>query len=66
MADDIKVNPAPIQRNYNDVAVELTQLYYSHISPASIAEIQETYFKMYTAASYAGRGKVDLEQYLPK
>jgi len=30
MAEDIKVNLKPIQRNINDVALELTQLYYEN------------------------------------
>ncbi|WP_297422120.1 hypothetical protein [Clostridium sp.] len=55
MADNINVNaePTPIQRNAEDVAIELTQLYYEkgdYTAPITIEKIQETYSKFYATA----------------
>lgn len=52
MADEIKVSPTPIQRNYNDVAMELTQLYYkaNHTGEYTIERIQEVYKHFYAIA----------------
>lgn len=52
MADEIRVSPTPIQRNLNDIAMELTQLYYS-MQPANkytIEDIQDAYKKFYATA----------------
>lgn len=51
MAKDIRVNPTPIQRNLNDVAMELTQLYYREHPINDIEEVQETYAKFYAIAA---------------
>lgn len=66
MADDIRVNPTPIQRNTLDVATELTQLYFSRVAFESIEEIQETFLKFYTVAYHANRAKVDFDKYMPE
>lgn len=67
MADAIKVNPTPIQRNILDVATELTQLYYKASSPANVEEIQETYSKFYAIAltMQATHYPKDVEKLLP-
>jgi hypothetical protein len=50
MADEVKVNPTPIQRNANDVAFELTQLHVSRI-PGDIDNIDELFAKYYAIAA---------------
>ncbi|MHB8062140.1 MAG: hypothetical protein ACYDG2_05805 [Ruminiclostridium sp.] len=50
MADDIKINPNPIQRNAFDVAVELTELYRSYHRFESVQDLQETFTKFYATA----------------
>ncbi|MBU3215842.1 hypothetical protein LL033_11835 [Clostridium estertheticum] len=52
MSDQVKVNPTPIQRNINDVAMELTELYYSasNGSEYTVEKIQQTYRKFYATA----------------
>ena len=50
MSDEVKVIPTPIQRNLNDVAMELTELYYRSINSNSIEKIQEVYKKFYATA----------------
>ncbi|MCB2300641.1 hypothetical protein [Clostridium tagluense] len=62
MEEEIKVNPTPIQRNINDVAMELTQLYYRSQNSNSIEKIQEVYRKFYaTAKIVAGIPYSDLK-----
>ena len=48
MAETIRVEPTPIQRNLFDVAVELTQLYFETKRPDSVTEIQEVYTEFYS------------------
>lgn len=75
MADNINVSPTPIQRNAEDVAIELTQLYYEkgdYSASITIEEIQETYSKFYATARAMheyGRSSSTfkkLEEMLPK
>jgi hypothetical protein len=49
MSNELKVIPTPIQRNYNDVAMELTQLHFSSRN-SDVEEIQEVYKKFYATA----------------
>ena len=66
MADKIKVEQTPIQRNFLDVAVELTQLYYESYTPGSIKEIQDNFLKFYVVAETAKNISIkDLVEYLP-
>lgn len=54
MSNEVKVIPTPIQRNLNDVAVELTKLYFDgQNSGATIEQIQDTYKKFYASARNA-------------
>jgi hypothetical protein len=60
MAENINVSsePTPIQRNAEDVAIELTQLYYrkgDYTTPLTIEGIQETYSKFYATARMMNR-----------
>ncbi|MBZ9635512.1 hypothetical protein [Clostridium sp. FP1] len=52
MAEEIKVIPTPIQRNFNDVAMELTMLFYSkrNNNEYTVQKIQEAYRKFYATA----------------
>lgn len=59
MADTIKVEPTPIQRNVNDVAVELTQLYFKNKVVGSVEEVQEVYAKCYATAITARRTEIN-------
>lgn len=61
MADEIKVNPTPIQRNFNDVAMELTQLYYkvSHPGEHTIERIQEVYKHFYAISIFSHNMQYD-------
>ncbi|MBZ0312755.1 hypothetical protein AB2T96_11135 [Clostridium butyricum] len=50
MSDTVNVQPTPIQRNHRDVALELTQLYYSRArvkEDYTVEGIRDTYIKMY-------------------
>jgi hypothetical protein len=68
VADEVKVSPAPIQRNVLDVAVELTLLYYSNsMAPINcIEDVQETFAKMFAVANASHRGKIDGNLLLPE
>lgn len=66
MADQGKVAPTPIQRNLQDVAVDLTNLYYHQKTAKTVEEMQETYLKFYAVAVRAYQGEIDLDRYLPK
>ena len=67
MSDEVKVIPTPIQRNLNDVAMELTELYYRSINSNSIEKIQEVYKKFYaTVRLTAGMDSEELEKILGK
>lgn len=55
MANDIKVSPTPIQRNLNDVAVELTQLYYKDNTASSVEDVKKTYIEFFKTALTAQR-----------
>lgn len=59
MSEDIKVSTTPIQRNLNDVAVELTALYFKAQNNAeyTIEQIQGAYKEFYTTAKEAQRGR---------
>lgn len=63
MSNELTTKPSPIQRNLNDVAVELTQLFYKSRPPQTVQEIQETYFKFYSIAQIASNDgyKIDTE-----
>lgn len=52
MSNEVKVNPTPIQRNLNDVAMELTNLYFKarNFSDHSIENIQDAYKRFYATA----------------
>lgn len=53
MSNEAKVNPTPIQRNLNDVAMELTQLYYRAQNTGkeyTIERIHEVYKHFYAIA----------------
>ncbi|MBT2599101.1 MULTISPECIES: hypothetical protein [unclassified Oceanobacillus] len=50
MAETVSVNPSPIQRNTNDVAIELTKLYGSRFGFASEEELENTYARYYALA----------------
>lgn len=47
MAETIKVERTPVQRNSLDVAVELTQLYYKQKTPSSLEELKATFTELY-------------------
>lgn len=64
MADEVKVNPTPIQRNLFDVATDLTKLFYEDKSPSSVDEIAETYLKFYITAKAAYNNHFDKSKYL--
>jgi hypothetical protein len=51
MAEDIRVNLKPIQRNLHDVALELTQLYYENHHMGDVEEVQEIYARFYAIAA---------------
>jgi hypothetical protein len=53
--NEVKIVPTPIQRNLNDVAMELTELYFSRHSGSecTIENIQNTYKKFYATAMNA-------------
>lgn len=53
VAEDIKVKPTPIQRNKYDVAVELTNLYYSAAPISSVDEIANTFLQFFATAEGA-------------
>jgi hypothetical protein len=55
MNNEVKIVPTPIQRNLNDVAMELTELYFSRHSGSecTIENIQNTYKKFYAIAMNA-------------
>lgn len=68
MADELKVIPTPIQRNSLDVAMELTQLYYSAYGiKENIDEIQHDFLKFYAIADFADRNTYrQLVEFLPE
>lgn len=66
LADEVKVNPTPIQRNYNDVATELTQLYFSRFGFDNIEEIQEVYTKFYATALLCSNSGSRLINFVPE
>ena len=69
MADEIKVTPTPIQRNLNDVVMELTELFYTRQTSQeyTVEKIQEVYKKFYaTVRLTAGMDSEELEKILGK
>lgn len=48
MAEDIRVKPTPIQRNYLDVATELTQLHIKTFPIESKDDIKKTFAEYYS------------------
>lgn len=46
----VKANPNPIQRNLNDVAMELTTVYLRKFGVDSAEDIQRIYAKFYAVA----------------
>lgn len=64
---NMEVKLAPIQRNINDVAIELTELYYSQYKFNSIDELSDTYSKFYSMVSILGVcGTEKMKNYLPE
>lgn len=55
MSEDIKVSTTPIQRNLNDVALELTTLFFSkqNNSQFTIKNIQDAYTDFHATAKTA-------------
>jgi hypothetical protein len=51
MADNVTVSPTPIQRNANDVAIELFK-FHSRSFGVAENEIEQTYAKYYALAKY--------------
>ena len=63
---NMEVKPTPIQRNINDVAIELTELYYSQYKFNSIDELSDTYSKFYSTVSILGVCSTEkMKNYLP-
>lgn len=52
MADTVGVKPHPIQRNTNDVAMELTELYARFFSFSSEEEIKQRFAEFYALADF--------------
>lgn len=57
MADTVKVEPTPIQRNKHDVALELLAMH-SDKKRMEASEIEELYAKYYALALYLERSSV--------
>ena len=51
MANEVKVNPTPIQRNVLDVATELTQFYYRGRTVKDADTLAQTFMKFYVTAA---------------
>jgi len=51
MAENINVNPTPIQRNAADVAIELTEMHKQLIGFADENDIERVYTKYFSLAS---------------
>ena len=49
MSENVKTSPNPIQRNFRDVAFELSKLYLDRQNVIDLEKIQSTYIKMYAA-----------------
>lgn len=67
MAEKLDIKANPIQRNLNDVATDLTKIYYESNRADSIEEIQEAYIKFYAtalAADRAGKGITIREDFI--
>jgi hypothetical protein len=62
MADTVKVEPTPIQRNRFDVAVELTTMHYNYDRDPS--KIEELFAKYYALARYLERSDIPTLQNL--
>ncbi|WP_134705107.1 hypothetical protein [Ammoniphilus sp. YIM 78166] len=66
MAEQIQVNPTPIQRNAFDVAIELTQLYTQRYS-FDQNELEQMFTKYYAIARVLERTHPnDLQNLVPK
>ncbi|MFD2681199.1 hypothetical protein [Bacillus seohaeanensis] len=59
MADTVKVDPNPIQRNKFDVAIELVNLHKRNFGLSSGKEIEELFAKYYALAKYLEDNSVD-------
>lgn len=67
MAENIKVDPSPIQRNELDVAMELTQLYWNNSTNADIEKIDSTFARFYAVAkTLRVKNYHDLQSLVPK
>lgn len=67
MSEKIDVKPTLIQRNSLDVAVELTQLYYSKFGMEDSKEVQDIFLKFFAVAETARLINFkDLIEYLPE
>jgi len=68
MAEEIKVKPAPIQRNSQDVAIELLNLHIQNtVVDCSVENLQNLYAKFYsTARALEGIHFKYLKEYLPE
>jgi hypothetical protein len=58
MSEDVKVSPTPIQRNLNDVAIELTKIYVNEsVGLKDPEELFPLYKKAFKTAYDALHGK---------
>lgn len=48
MAENIRVNPTPIQRNHLDVATELTQLHFKTFPVENESEVKKIFTEYYS------------------
>ncbi|MGG0569761.1 hypothetical protein ABE033_13760 [Priestia megaterium] len=65
MAENIKVSPAPIQRNSADVAMELFN-WHIKLKSTNVDEFGDVYAKYYAIAETLSRKSTsDLAQFLP-
>jgi hypothetical protein len=63
---DVKISPTPIQRNANDVAIELVNLHASRFSIQE-SDIPELFTKYVALARYLNsKNYNDLKQFLPE
>lgn len=70
MADNINVDPTPIQRNYLDVAMELTQLHFQEFSVKNDEHIKQMFTEYYSLILLLERTRVNnivkLKECLPE
>lgn len=67
MADNINVNPTPIQRNSFDVAIELFQEYAKTNDVSKVEDIQAVFLKLYATVEGARFvGTKRLQSFMPE